>query len=664
MYWPRGQWSRWLVFLDLRDMTCETEPRTMQMNTRRTKAAMIATIGLALLCIAALVAHALSYLPYFPDDAFISLRYSQRFLEGKGLTWTDGERVEGFTNFLWVVTVAGLGTFGADLVATARALGVLGMSAVIAAIFYAFSVTRPKRAIAPMCASLAFAGAGPVAAYAISGLEHPLLVALLIWGIVLCRPLMESDDVGWRQLWGPGLLLGLSCTVRPDAPLLVGMVIIAVAVGAGLSRKRLWIAARLAVFPGACFGALLLFRRLYYSDWVPNTYYAKVALTAERLASGWDYVSAGGWPFLGLLVLVGIAVAVSAVNSGFRRRALLPLLPLVAWLTYLTFIGGDNMPQRRHLVPAIALAALIAAEVLAWMVERTRKWQFTALGLGLAMVAQVGIVSVRDPQRAKAKGNVWMWRGQPAGLFLKRAFGEQQPLMAVDAAGALPYFSELPVIDMLGLNDYYIARHRPKSFGRGRLAHELGDGDYVMRRAPDLIAFHTARGEREPMWLSGRQMVHKREFRKLYQLVKYRTPPPEKLPGFLWIRKEDGVLGMTRRRDEILVPGYFVTMLRGNEARLDPEGMVAAVATRELPAALKRFPVDPGLWQLSAVADQPVEIVVRTASGEELARGMGSLELELPGEASTRVFVALEPTGGDTAYVRELRFERRATRLP
>ena len=632
----------------------------MQTDSPPTKAVMVTTIGLALLCIAALVAHALSYLPYFPDDAFISLRYSQRFLEGKGLTWTDGERVEGFTNFLWVVTVAGLGTYGADLVATARALGVVGMSAVIAAIFYAFPVTRPERAIAPVCASLAFAGAGPVAAYAISGLEHPLLVALLIWGIVLCRPLMESDDVGWRQIWGPSLLLGLSCTVRPDAPLLVGMVIIAVAVGAGVRRARLWIAFRLALFPGACFGALLLFRRMYYSDWVPNTYYAKVALTAERLARGWEYVSAGAWPFLGLLVLIGIALVISVVDRRFARRALLPLLPLVAWLTYLTFIGGDNMPQRRHLVPAIALAALIAAEVLAWMVERAPRRSLAALGLGVAMVVQIGIVSFKDPQRAKAKRNVWMWRGQPAGLFMKRAFGEREPLMAVDAAGALPYFSELPAIDMLGLNDRHIARHRPKSFGRGKLAHELGDGNYVMRRAPDLIAFHTARGERRPMWLSGRQMVRKPEFRKLYQLVKYRTPPPERLPGFLWIRKEDGVLGVSRASDEIRVPGYFVTMLRGNEARLDSDGIVASVATRELPATLERFPVPRGLWQVSAVAKEPVEILVRAASGEELARGASSVEIELPGKAPTRISIAIQPTSSDTAHVRELRFERRS----
>ena len=88
------------------------------------------------------------------------------------------------------------------------------------------------------------------------------------------------------------------------------------------------------------------------------------------------------------------------------------------------------------------------------------------------------------------------------------------------------------------------------------------------------------------------------------------------------------------------------------------EGIVAAAATRELPATLDRFPVGPGLWQVSAVAEEPVEILVRATSGEELARGANSVELELPGRAPTRIRIAVQPTSSDTAHVRELRFER------
>ena len=40
------------------------------------------------------------------DDAFISFRYSQHLAEGHGLVFNVGEKVEGYSNFLWVVLVA------------------------------------------------------------------------------------------------------------------------------------------------------------------------------------------------------------------------------------------------------------------------------------------------------------------------------------------------------------------------------------------------------------------------------------------------------------------------------------------------------------------------------------------------------------------------------
>ena len=37
------------------------------------------------------------------DDAFVSYRYALNLVEGRGLVFNPGERVEGFTNFLWVL---------------------------------------------------------------------------------------------------------------------------------------------------------------------------------------------------------------------------------------------------------------------------------------------------------------------------------------------------------------------------------------------------------------------------------------------------------------------------------------------------------------------------------------------------------------------------------
>jgi hypothetical protein len=57
-------------------------------------------------------------------------------------------------------------------------------------------------------------------------------------------------------------------------------------------------------------------------------------------------------------------------------------------------------------------------------------------------------------------------------------------LIAVDAAGAVPFFSELPTIDMFGMNDEYIAHGSNPNLGLGVAGHEKFDLKYVLARRP------------------------------------------------------------------------------------------------------------------------------------------------------------------------------------
>lgn len=45
------------------------------------------------------------------DDPFISFRYAQQLVVGNGLVYNPGERLEGYTNFLWTILIAGGQTF-------------------------------------------------------------------------------------------------------------------------------------------------------------------------------------------------------------------------------------------------------------------------------------------------------------------------------------------------------------------------------------------------------------------------------------------------------------------------------------------------------------------------------------------------------------------------
>ena len=74
----------------------------------------------------------------------------------------------------------------------------------------------------------------------------------------------------------------------------------------------------------------------------------------------------------------------------------------------------------------------------------------------------------------------------------------------MNPAGALPYESRLPAIDMLGLNDREIALTPVDRLGAGRLAgHEKGNGQSVFRRRPGVILFGGVKLESppgEPSW--------------------------------------------------------------------------------------------------------------------------------------------------------------------
>src|SRR5262245_7687999 len=94
-----------------------------------------------------LAVHALYYMPFIADDALISLRYAKRLIDGSGLTWNSGERVEGYSNLLWVLSSSAMGMAGVDLITAVRVLGFLGMAAAISAALYAHPVEGLKRSL-------------------------------------------------------------------------------------------------------------------------------------------------------------------------------------------------------------------------------------------------------------------------------------------------------------------------------------------------------------------------------------------------------------------------------------------------------------------------------------------------------------------------------------
>ena len=607
----------------------------------------------AALCIGALVAHAVSCLPYFPDDSYISLRYAKRLATGSGLTWTDGERVEGYSNLLWVLLVSAVAFFTKGFVVTARVVGVVCAGAAVAAVFWAHPVTRPARALPGIFGGLAIASSGAVATYAIAGLEQPLVAGLLAWALVLTYPTLDQSARG--QPWAAAIAFGLLAVTRADG-LLFGFAA-ALALIVALGVRAGWKPALTLLSVTAAFvAAQLAFRLIYYDAWVPNTYHAKVALSAQRVREGLKYLDTALPVVTGLLVTAAAALVVSLFDRRVRRRTLLLATVGLSWSGYLAVIGGDFFWQHRHIVPLVPVLALLGAEFVAWTVAR-RRWHW-ALGWGLtgAALVQLADAARKDPQRQHAINDRWHFAGRQVGSFLRYAFTEQRPLLAVDAAGCLPFFYQLPALDMLGLTDSHIARHAPPGFGTGFLGHELGDGKYVLSRKPDLIAFWTPVGGDRAPWLGGRQMQADPSFYQLYQGVTFDTF--DGIRARIWVRKEDGRVGIQRSEQELVVPGFLLSQHADSVARFDGDGNLGVTIVDGVPAELDGLSVNRGLWRVRFQASGPIQASV-SAQDPSASSAQAPSELFLMiSRENERVDVRVSVTPGTTAHLRSVQFTR------
>src|SRR5437016_3900889 len=69
---------------------------------------------------------------YMTDDAFISFRYARHLADGLGPVWSDRSSVEGYTNFGWILLLAGGMKLGIDPVVASRAFGLLASAGILA----------------------------------------------------------------------------------------------------------------------------------------------------------------------------------------------------------------------------------------------------------------------------------------------------------------------------------------------------------------------------------------------------------------------------------------------------------------------------------------------------------------------------------------------------
>ena len=509
------------------------------------------------------------------DDAFITYRYAQNWSAGLGPVMNPGEHVEGVSNLPWTAILALMKVAGLEPHVIAPVLGLLcGLLCVALATRLSVQWSKLQGAQGGGSAGVLLALCAPVAIWSISGLETLLYTSLVTLFLIL------ATDVQWQhRRLRLGILLACVASMRPEGVLLL-LAWMFCALVAGTWKLRLpsvllgfallatpLLALRLWFYGDWVANTVHAKSSLLPAYWFAGMAYAGKAIVSTLPVWGLAWY---GWRShrrspVALLALTWVALQLLfMVAVGGERfpgyRFLVPMLPV---LIAMALQAPDRSATEHSWIPrswrlVLGSVGILAGVILAWkpdillglaeavaqhmrLQQGVEQHEGRLLGevrfLGLALVAWMLTDLTRGirPLVAIAVAAVWLllagflddslrrcrragsgaYHGRLVGEWLRQAAPEGT-WVATNSAGALPYFSGLPVIDMLGLTDAHISRSSPDQ--RQWIGHERGDGLYVLQRRPDIIILGGAEGSETPWSFPGdQQIAASEEFHRRYE---------------------------------------------------------------------------------------------------------------------------------------------------
>jgi arabinofuranosyltransferase len=459
------------------------------------------------------------------DDANITFSYAENLAAGRGLTYGhNGERVEGFTSFLWLLLCAASFALGTDETGV-YALSFALLAATLLLLHRAIRGAARAESRTPVVSHIIFAALILCSPGYITWMTITLMDTVL-WGFVIawmCASIVEPPRTRLARV-AAAIPFALAPLTRPEA-LFIGPVFLLLL----LARMRscgIGHAARTAAWIGAGFlitaTALIAFRLAYFGHPLPNTYYAKVAPSLSyNLWTGknylFAYLSSGVVPLLlSAFVLIGAVAHAGGLLDRLRRRERLRAvsapglthagasgLAALALLLVPVLTGGDHFGMFRPVQPAYPLLCL--APVLYILrnppsfldaISSRSWWRAHAVAGGTVAVmlayflvgysSQYSWIALRWGFSLAAE-----FRLAEAGVVQGRAIARvcagsrPMPRIGVIAAGGVARGYPGPIVDLMGLNNEYIA-HSPGD-RKGGKNHAAFEREAFFHLAPDVL---------------------------------------------------------------------------------------------------------------------------------------------------------------------------------
>lgn len=494
------------------------------------------------LCILAAVS---LYLKIDPaEDAHIMFRYAVNFAHGHGFVWNIGEApVEGATEFLWTIILAGGVTAGFDVGIFAQVTALIFSALTIVVMIYSMRSLFAVRIILASLIAIIFA-VSPVVVQALSGFGTPLFTFLLTssWiGLVM----MFSEESSQQKIGGwitstSLLFLGLT---RPEGVFFALLILLSVLLLGSKEQKRKFIQKMfwLYIIPGAVY---FIWRWNYFGWFLPNTFYAKHGSEFIHL-SGFEPIMRLCW--ISLPIFMMLVLHLLYTNHHERKRTVIFMLPAIIfpWFYLLieqmqnigqrfqfpvfpillivfglyskTLLDHDRIFDRKELL--LIFGFIYVTGIIIWMAPILGGQLFRLTAVSASIVVSIFLViffgykNILPRTFSIRRRNFQSFFLYAACLLFAqhvfhvtthnasfqydhrvqigkalKKFSDKRYTMVTTEAGWLPFYSEWKAIDPFGLYDVHIAHYKL-------------DAEYLNLISPALIMFHVYADEYKPVWV-------------------------------------------------------------------------------------------------------------------------------------------------------------------
>lgn len=404
------------------------------------------------------------------EDAMVSMSYARNLVRGEGLVMNPGEFVEGYTNPVWTLWMAVAHLPGLDdskVSLLIQLTGVLILLALVWMVARVSSIISGGKPLAPLLAAIFGVLYFPMIDWVLQGMEvglAALVVLICIW--LALKSLKTGEFSPWLYF-----VLGFGTLIRQDmtVPYLGIWTAMLFMDRKNLAKHACWGAVFLIFF----LGGLTLARYLYYGDFLPNTYYLK--LTGYpfffRITRGISVFAK--WLFQKNLIIFFLPF-VSLFLRFSREKALLAWVFLLQ-VAYNIYVGGDAWEgygdSNRYVTTVMPLFFILFADALdgirlflagAWKNKKAAEavWGILVFFCFIQVNIPFGIkdlfkISLRFPHLNTGFNMLMVEHAH-----MVQELTNKDATIAVTSAGALPYFAERSIVDVLGKVDRVIA-HRP-----------------------------------------------------------------------------------------------------------------------------------------------------------------------------------------------------------